>query len=796
MKKILLILLTLSIISCENSYQKTTTLLDLVPTNPLLLIKYESIKETKSEIFYNNFKSIVDINLDSISNKFSNKPILISYHNIGKNSLQHILLTDLENVIELKNEIIEDSIKYNGYLIKKLNKNNNTYYSSEKNGIYIESINKLLIENSLRDSNHIASNRGNDFDKLYKISNTNISLFISDKLKKYIDKFEFLDFFKISDISDWFQFDIDFNQNQLMINGLSFKKDSIPRKINNLSEIDPTISDIIQIVPNNFNQFERFSYNHSQYLKNVEKNYSIDKLELIKNDSLLFDIFEIGSIVLNKDSISTFSFNNKELLNFKIQNYTESSYTYRNKKIYVLSIPLFNSNTIDNFYKPFDENYLTILNDILILTKNKGTIEKMILNFTNESTINNSLKFNEIYSKIPKKSNYLKIYNLEKFNDNLFEKFGVLKEDFPFWINHLLLDDEIIYNTHTIEKSENMTNYLGANLLFSLKLKSPIHLNPKLVTNYISKEKEIITQDDLKNLYLISNSGELIWEKQLKSRIIGEIFQIDLYKNGRLQYAFNTENSFIILDKNGNTVKKINHKKKSSQGLAIFDYDNIKNYRFLTNSGGDIQMLDSKLKRVNGFNKKNIKSKISNPPKHFRIGSKDYLIINTEKQLYITDRRGNIRVKIHENLNVSGQEIFINQNSFITIDRFNNLVRIDVNGKISKKPLPLETSYLITANNNNLVTISENIVTINDKIIELPFGNYTSPKIFKIKNQDFISITDKDQEKIYLFDSKTNLIDNFPIFGTNSIDFSINKKGKKFISSSGESNEVLVYSIN
>ena len=796
MKKILLILLTLSIISCENSYQKTTTLLDLVPTNPLLLIKYESIKETKSEIFYNNFKSIVDINLDSISNKFSNKPILISYHNIGKNSLQHILLTDLENVIELKNETIEDSIKYNGYLIKKLNKNNNTYYSSEKNGIYIESINKLLIENSLRDSNHIASNRGNDFDKLYKISNTNISLFISDKLKKYIDKFEFLDFFKISDISDWFQFDIDFNQNQLMINGLSFKKDSIPRKINNLSEIDPTISDIIQIVPNNFNQFERFSYNHSQYLKNVEKNYSIDKLELIKNDSLLFDIFEIGSIVLNKDSISAFSFNNKELLNFKIQNYTESSYTYRNKKIYVLSIPLFNSNTIDNFYKPFDENYLTILNDILILTKNKGTIEKMILNFTNESTINNSLKFNEIYSKIPKKSNYLKIYNLEKFNDNLFEKFGVLKEDFPFWINHLLLDDEIIYNTHTIEKSENMTNYLGANLLFSLKLKSPIHLNPKLVTNYISKEKEIITQDNLNNLYLISNSGELIWEKQLKSRIIGNIFQIDLYKNGRLQYAFNTENSFIILDKNGNTVKKINHKKKSSQGLAIFDYDNIKNYRFLTNSGGDIQMLDSKLKRVNGFNKKNIKSKISNPPKHFRIGSKDYLIINTEKQLYITDRRGNIRVKIPENLNVSGQEIFINQNSFITIDRFNNLVRIDVNGKISKKPLPLETSYLITANNNNLVTISENIVTINDKIIELPFGNYTSPKIFKIKNQDFISITDKDQEKIYLFDSKTNLIDNFPIFGTNSIDFSINKKGEKFISSSGESNEVLVYSIN
>ena len=103
MKKILLILFTLSIINCENSYEKKTNLIDLVPTNPLLLIKYESLKDYKSETFYKNFKSVLGFNHDSISNNFIEKPVLISYHNIGKNNLKHVLFTETKNVIKQNN---------------------------------------------------------------------------------------------------------------------------------------------------------------------------------------------------------------------------------------------------------------------------------------------------------------------------------------------------------------------------------------------------------------------------------------------------------------------------------------------------------------------------------------------------------------------------------------------------------------------------------------------------------------------------------------------------------------------
>jgi len=796
MKKILLILFTLSIINCENSYEKKTNLIDLVPTNPLLLIKYESLKDYKSETFYKNFKSVLGFNHDSISNNFIEKPVLISYHNIGKNNLKHVLFTETKNVIKQKNESTEDSINYNGYIIKKLKKNNKLYYFTEKNGVYIESTEKLLIENSLRNSNHISSDVESDFEKLYKSSSSNISLLFSDELKKYIDIPKLLDFYNISHISDWIQFDVDFNKNQLTLHGLLFKKDSIPRKINKISDIEPTITDIIQIVPNNFIEFERYAYNHLEYLKNLESTNSIDKIELIKNDSLFYDIFEIGSIVLNKDSISTFSFNNKNLLNLKIQQNTERSYTYRNNKIYKLSQSLFNPNTLDDFYKSLDKNYLTILNDILILSQNKVAIETMILNFSNNSVINDLSKFKEIFLKIPKKSNYLKVYNLEKFSDGLSEKFEISKEDFPYWISHLIIDNELIHKTHIVSKTERKIKSSGVNLLFNFKLQSSVHLKPIIVTNYVTKEKELITQDDLNNLYLISNKGELIWKKQLESKVIGEISQIDLYKNGRLQYAFETEKSLMILDKNGKIVKKLNHKKISKQGLAVFDYDKLNKYRFLIDRDGRVEMLDVDFKTVRGFNKNNIRSQITNLPKHFRIGSKDYLIINTKKRLYITDRRGDIRVEVPETLKVSSKEIFVNKNSFVTIDKSNNLVRMNLNGEVSIKPLPLDTPYLITASNNILVTMSENILTINENIIELPFGNYTKPKILTGTKQDYVSITDKDQDKIYLFDSQSKLIADFPVFGTSTINFSIDEKKEKIITSLGESNEILVYSIN
>ena len=267
-----------------------------------------------------------------------------------------------------------------------------------------------------------------------------------------------------------------------------------------------------------------------------------------------------------------------------------------------------------------------------------------------------------------------------------------------------------------------------------------------------------------------------------------------MYKNGRLQYVFNTESSFMVLDKNGNEVKKVNHKKnKKVLGLSVFDYDKNKNYRFLICYDNQIKMLDSKFKIVKGFNKNNIKYNLTNSPKHFRVGSKDYLVINTKRKLYVTDRRGNSRIKISEDLNIAGNEVFLNSNTLLTLDNSNNLIKIDLNGKVSKKPLPLDSKYLIFADNNSSIYISENILTINKKNIEMNYGNYSRPTIFL---NNLIQISSLDESKIYLFKRDGSMIPYFPIFGTSNADITKNKENKSLLAVTGEKNEILVYSLD
>ena len=74
-----------------------------------------------------------------------------------------------------------------------------------------------------------------------------------------------------------------------------------------------------------------------------------------------------------------------------------------------------------------------------------------------------------------------------------------------------------------------------------------------MVKNHRTKEKDIAVQDEENVAYLYSNAGTLYW-KQLSGRIQGAIQQVDLYKNGRLQMAFRTEDRFYILDRNGKVV--------------------------------------------------------------------------------------------------------------------------------------------------------------------------------------------------------------------------------------------------
>ena len=81
--------------------------------------------------------------------------------------------------------------------------------------------------------------------------------------------------------------------------------------------------------------------------------------------------------------------------------------------------------------------------------------------------------------------------------------------------------------------------------------------------------------------------------------------------------------------------------------------------------------------------------------------------------------------------------------------------------------------------------------------ISLPYGNYTKPEVFKFGDKIYISITDIESEKVYLFKDNGKNVKGFPVYGTTSANLSKSKKGNKLeLVVGSEKKDIIVYSFS
>ena len=181
---------------------------------------------------------------------------------------------------------------------------------------------------------------------------------------------------------------------------------------------------------------------------------------------------------------------------------------------------------------------------------------------------------------------------------------------------------------------------------WSVNLDAPAIINPQIVKNHYNGEDEIFIQDENNQIYLISNSGKILWKKSIDGSIIGNVHQVDMLKNNKLQMAFVTENKLYIVDRNGNNLKNYPKtlSKKAIVGLSVFDYDKNKNYRFMIpTSDADVLLLNMQGEVPSDWNFSNT-ADITTPLQYFNIKGKDYIVTADSEKALIVNRRGENRV--------------------------------------------------------------------------------------------------------------------------------------------------------
>ena len=347
-------------------------------------------------------------------------------------------------------------------------------------------------------------------------------------------------------------------------------------------------------------------------------------------------------------------------------------------------------------------------------------------------------------------------------------------------------------------KKELKTNSVGP--LFTLELDTDLVSDPQFVKNHRTNKQEIVIQDKDNFLYLISSDGKILWKKQLDGRIQGKIKQVDIYKNGRLQLAFCTNNQFLILDRNGENVKPFNKTFKGGNlnPLAVFDYENNRNYRFVITQGRKVFMYNSKGDNVDGFTYKEAESPIISAPEHFQVNKKDYLLFKLEDNtLKIKHRAGQDRITVSNKINFSDNGIFLYKNKFSLTDKKGIFYQIDTKGKLITTNFNLNQNHGMFATSKTLVLMNDNTLSIKGKKVELELGVYTKPKIFYIQDKIYVAVTDIQNQKIYLYDSQAKPISNFPVYGSSVVDIVDMDGDKKLeIVSKDQENSIIVYKMN
>ena len=806
MKFKLFLLASLLVYSCNNSDNEFISLYSFLPEDSSVIVNINNLNNTK-EILDNNelLPSVlsstheISAQLNLLSKKKSDKNGILSLSSFGKDEIAFTYIRKSNSF----DSIQEDDILKNTYLKSEIFLEETDGNEVHKVIIdeYIISSNKdIILENIIRDFYSKKSNLDSEFNKILNTTDFDEPFNIFTKsynLNSFKKELTEMSFFPKSSTS-WVAYDFKNSLENLYLTGITRISDSINGKISILKNLAPSRTKTDKVIPNSFSTFltfvindsERFIFNFKDYLKFNDlstENLNFNSLNIVDEISFVEDQekFVILSLV-NKEQIDSY---------FRLENFDDN---YNIKKINL-------SEDVNILFRNVDREisgeYAVLLGDLLVITKSLSQIKKII----NSQNINDNLGSNEKYLSFKEQKSdsysFLWIGNNNSIDSKIINDYYIESEVYPYRSFSGRVNKNIALLEFNLSKAEIKTSDEDVYTEFFVTFDQEIISDPKWLKNHLNNKFDIAFQDSDNYLNYLSNTGNLNWKKKLSGKIIGEIKQVDIYKNGRQQMMFRTNEKLYLLDRNGNEVKQLSfpiNSNFSNIPISIFDYEKNRNYRFLISVDNKINMYDSNGKIVSGFKPPIFESKIINNPVHIRINGKDYIVVQLEDgSLKILDRRGRDRIIVDNKIQYSGNSIYSYLEQFTTTDKLGNLIKIDTKGNLIKENINLSVENFIDIVDNNIVYLNENRLTIKGINVELPFSKFSKPKIFIDSKTTLVSITDLTNNEIYLYRDNGKLVKGFPIKGSSVIDIKdSDNDGKLEIISAIDNFSIVSYEIN
>ena len=453
----------------------------------------------------------------------------------------------------------------------------------------------------------------------------------------------------------------------------------------NLSDADLFYKTIEQQNLNEVNVHNKNAWNtlNDSALYNIKK----ESLENIDNELLL------ATYVVNDANSQIVSLKIKDLEKGEqlTKFISDSVLNYSDLKVYKLNkifSDLFSvtKSEFKNEYACLHENHLLFFSNKSVLNHfQKSLVNSELLgknvSFMNYANDNLLLECNYFYyenSELMKAHHLNSILNSEEFltSENATSQLSITAKNFKNTI-------QVRVNaSHAQPKTDSNSNSVGA--LWSFAADSVIATSAQVFTNHLTQENELCFQDNGKTLYLINSTGNLIWKKKITEDITSEIYTVDVFKNGKLQLLFNTENHLHLMDRNGNYVQgyPIKLPAKVTSNLTVLDYEGNKDYRlFVACANKRIYNFTLYGVKTEGFVPVKTEAEVHLPISYVHVGASDYLITaDVSGKIYAFSRKGDGRIDFKNRTIANLNNLYVlagnnlDNTKLIYVDDKNNLL--------------------------------------------------------------------------------------------------------------------------
>ena len=452
----------------------------------------------------------------------------------------------------------------------------------------------------------------------------------------------------------------------------------------------------------------------------------------------------------------------------------------------------------------FDHTFYTVHDNIIFMGDNLEELKYFLEDIEHDDTWGKSVSKNQFLESTLLESNFSVFINTPKIWNVLMSKLNPRWRNFvrenqallqavqmsAFQFSHL---NNTYYTNITINHGQAKPDVAFA----SSARRNVVHFAQPIrklhaVKSHVSRGDEILIQDSVNDISLVSMEGKVLWQLPVGDEIRSDIQQIDFYANGKLQYIFATKDAIHVIDRLGNYVSPypLSLRGKDIRQLSVVDYDRTRNYRFLVSeSDGKLWMFDKNGNNLDGWKPRDVGTELMTPPMHHRIRGRDFIIaIRKDGLVHLYNRRGEMIKNFP--LDIQGTPMGdyflemgpdIANTSFVVVTRDGFRVRFNPEGKIQSRETLLrataasqfgmkaeksDKSYLVWQHDTRQLTVTD---ASGKRILT---SDYISLKDWDIKYYEygggrrFITLTDRVQELSYAFDGNGNQLTNPPVEST------------------------------